>query len=429
MGNKNSTEMSKEFNYKCIPKIEVAYAEVNGHRNAMEDRIIDTHIFENWYMYGVLDGHGGSECVEDIQINLPLFFKKAFQKYNGMPQDDVLINTCIDFDISHCSDYISGSTASIIFINIYTNELVSLNIGDSSTFCYSNDKLLFEAEEHKPDNINEHERIIKSGNFVSSGRINKMLAVSRAFGDCDYKLGCKIDMTHEEYMKYPVIAVPTIIRHIIPNKSHIFITCDGVYESNVCSKSSLYNMIVKREIQNDKLRHEKLCKKICEALDIVVDNGSQDNVSIIYINYDIDLIDNMGYSKLYPGIMCKSIDKNIASDKIKQDIRKSYIKNDFTIELYKELRIKNLKNLLLDLAKHNCNITEMSEITNIPTNIINLIDYYGYVECLASLGRIYNIITEINDIENIICLSNIDNKPQIIDEKNISTNNLENNLE
>lgn len=44
------------------------------------------------------------------------------------------------------------------------------------------------SEDHKPDNKDEKERIRSAGGFVSEGRVNGNLNLSRALGDLEYKV-------------------------------------------------------------------------------------------------------------------------------------------------------------------------------------------------------------------------------------------------
>lgn len=43
------------------------------------------------------------------------------------------------------------------------------------------------SEDHKPDNEIEKTRIAKAGGYVSDGRVNDNLNLSRAIGDIEYK--------------------------------------------------------------------------------------------------------------------------------------------------------------------------------------------------------------------------------------------------
>jgi protein phosphatase 1G len=59
--------------------------------------------------------------------------------------------------------------------------------------------------DHKPDNPDEKKRIEKAGGFVSDGRVNGNLNLSRALGDLEYKRDDKLK-SHEQL----IIAVPDV---------------------------------------------------------------------------------------------------------------------------------------------------------------------------------------------------------------------------
>lgn len=62
------------------------------------------------------------------------------------------------------------------------------NAGDSRCVLSTLDNTVIAlSEDHKPDNANEKKRIEEAGGFVSEGRINGNLNLSRAFGDLEMK--------------------------------------------------------------------------------------------------------------------------------------------------------------------------------------------------------------------------------------------------
>jgi len=56
------------------------------------------------------------------------------------------------------------------------------------------------SEDHKPSREDEAKRIRDSGGFVINNRVMGELAVSRAFGDCEFKKGIQ-SIAQEEGMK------------------------------------------------------------------------------------------------------------------------------------------------------------------------------------------------------------------------------------
>ncbi len=81
------------------------------------------------------------------------------------------------------------------------------------------------SRDHKPDDKNEKQRILKAGGQVDDGRINGNLNLSRAIGDLDYK-NCK-NLPPEEQM---ITANPEITKIKNEGIEFILMGCDGIWQ-------------------------------------------------------------------------------------------------------------------------------------------------------------------------------------------------------
>ena len=78
-----------------------------------------------------------------------------------------------------------GSTANVVLV---TEKFYYIaNTGDSRSVLCRNGYTIGLSRDHKPENPLELKRIKKANGFVSLGRVNEILSVSRAFGDFDMK--------------------------------------------------------------------------------------------------------------------------------------------------------------------------------------------------------------------------------------------------
>ena len=59
------------------------------------------------------------------------------------------------------------------------------HVGDSRAVLSSAGKAVHLTCDHVPDSESEQTRIVAAGGSVVEGRLNDLLSVSRAFGDCD----------------------------------------------------------------------------------------------------------------------------------------------------------------------------------------------------------------------------------------------------
>lgn len=79
----------------------------------------------------------------------------------------------------------AGCTATVILVT--KTEIICANAGDSRTVLARQNRAKDMSVDHKPDLEEERSRITRSGGFVDDGRVNGMLALSRALGDFEYK--------------------------------------------------------------------------------------------------------------------------------------------------------------------------------------------------------------------------------------------------
>ena len=83
-------------------------------------------------------------------------------------------------------DSYAGCTANVCIIA--NNKLYCANAGDSrSVLGMSNDSAFPMSIDHKPDDDIEKKRIMDAGGYVTEGRVNGNLNLSRALGDMEYK--------------------------------------------------------------------------------------------------------------------------------------------------------------------------------------------------------------------------------------------------
>lgn len=97
----------------------------------------------------------------------------------------------------------AGCTANVALL--HKNTLYVANAGDSRTILGRGSEPYFLSKDHKPDLVEEKNRIEKAGGFVSDGRVNGNLNLSRALGDLEYKQDKKLKP--EEQL---IIALPEV---------------------------------------------------------------------------------------------------------------------------------------------------------------------------------------------------------------------------
>jgi hypothetical protein len=177
--------------------IDLMFAEacMQGWRSHMEDAHtmnVEVPGMPQHGIFAIFDGHAGRlaahhsartlvhSIVEEVNINQSLAeiregLRRAFIKH-----DNILFNTP-EIIRDH-----SGTTCTLVFAT--PTHYIFTNLGDSRAVLARGTKVVFATKDHKPSNPVERNRIKAAGGFVLNDRVDGGLAVSRAFGDFDYKV-------------------------------------------------------------------------------------------------------------------------------------------------------------------------------------------------------------------------------------------------
>eukprot|EP00250_Pteridium_aquilinum_P027335 c346_g1_i1 orf=322-1185(-) len=175
-------------------KCSYGYASLRGKRSTMEDcyEARFAQVEESTIgLFGVFDGHGGSQAAEYVRKNL-------FQNLIKHPKlitdtKDAIVESYQQTDteflqVENSKENDAGSTASTAIL--VGNRLLVANVGDSRAVVCRAGTAYALSDDHKPNRKDERQRIEKAGGAViwaGTWRVGGILAVSRAFGDRSLK--------------------------------------------------------------------------------------------------------------------------------------------------------------------------------------------------------------------------------------------------
>lgn len=227
--------------------------------------------------YAVFDGHGGPKQMSPYHIahraenHLHHYLANALRGINLNNVEAVkavIINTFLFFDAEHHKNmFYFGCTCTILLIDDELGVVYQINLGDSKSIIFNDKGILSETVDHDPSTPSETDRIRRSGGHVYEGRITSpygSLAVSRAFGDYEYKIS-------------GVSAVPDIIISRKVPGSRALITSDAPFERNKHTSKTLvyFTHQVEQNISD--------IQTIAETLVEAVAQYSTDDTTVIYV--------------------------------------------------------------------------------------------------------------------------------------------------
>lgn len=270
-----------------------------GYRATMEDEelVLQDLATSNWRhcsYFAIYDGHGGRECVSFIRQRLHVNFVAALHAKGGLDKStqvhhDIYDSLMYGFQEtdrqflsmaeSKTQGYSGGSGCVAVVACVVGSWVWCANAGDSRALLCRDGQAVQLSMDHKPDRSDEMERIAAAGGFVSFRRVLGRLAVSRAFGDEEYKL-----MPEQSASKPLVICDPEIrVARLMPQDEFLFLACDGLFD--VFSSQEAVDFIRARLASmavNEQDPHRAVQDIVHEAIH---ERRSRDNVTALLVTF------------------------------------------------------------------------------------------------------------------------------------------------
>jgi protein phosphatase 2C family protein 2/3 len=226
----------------------------------------------NFSLFAVYDGHGGAMCSTFLAEHTADVLIRHLSATRGANVGKSLADAIAELDESclKSAEDGSGSTGVILLIDRDRSELWVANIGDSRCVLLSSGGVTQLSIEHKPSEPTERARIEAATGWVAFGRVMGILAVSRSFGDRDFK-------SHSAEL---IISTPSIThRRLTARDEHIILACDGLWD--VFSNDEIYRFV---QIANEAFPDLTLDQLATDIVtDAIQNRHSRDNVSAILL--------------------------------------------------------------------------------------------------------------------------------------------------
>mmetsp|Transcript_6914 Transcript_6914/g.8434 ORF Transcript_6914/g.8434 Transcript_6914/m.8434 type:complete len:440 (+) Transcript_6914:114-1433(+) len=273
-------------------RIEASKYGMKGCRKHMQDAsslclgfVLDGHDKPGpWSFAGVYDGHGGTSVSFYLKQTLHrVIQQEIINAETGTPMEKIFERSFLKIDRKLCAEHSRcGSCAIVCLIHHPTQELWIANVGDSRAVLSRGGRAVSLSTIQKPTNPVESARIKRAGGFIFRGRVNGELAVSRAFGDGQFK---------EDGGE--TVSVRPEVRHLRLSSSdeYLILGCDGLFD--VMSDESVVGFV------SSKLEKAASVKGVGVALveHAVNKLRSRDNVSVVVLRF----VRNFNVSEGFPG--------------------------------------------------------------------------------------------------------------------------------
>jgi protein phosphatase 1G len=147
----------------------------------------------------------------------------------------------------------AGCTAVVAVIA--KDKLIVANAGDSRCVFSRKGRAVAMSRDHKPQDLDESDRIHKAGGFVTDGRVNGSLNLSRAIGDMEYKQRKDLDPKEHAVTCYPELYSCGLHK----DDEFVILACDGIWD--VLTNQEAVDFVRQRI---GKMTLQKICEDICD---------------------------------------------------------------------------------------------------------------------------------------------------------------------
>ncbi|KAF4735892.1 hypothetical protein FOZ63_032923, partial [Perkinsus olseni] len=163
-----------------------------------------------------------------------------------------------------------------VTVLIMGRAIICANTGDARAVLSRNGRAINLSSDQRPSREDEFKRIREAGGFVFFGRVLGRLAVSRAFGDLEYKTGLPADQTPL------VISEPEIHAEFIQDGDEfIVIACDGLFD--VLSSQEVVDFVRSRLLHMPKGEQDPAVVAQELVSDAIMEKNSRDNVTCLIV--------------------------------------------------------------------------------------------------------------------------------------------------
>ena len=212
----------------------------------------------------------------------------------GMLEYEVLVDTCLQMDSDIVGgmipgEPISGSTGIMVLVKalpargsvVPVPVLFCANVGDSRAVLSRGGRKVDLSFDHKVTRPDERARIEAAGGTIIKDRLHGVLAVSRAFGDAEHKIGLGSECWGVEFTADPLSAVPEVTHEpLTVEDEFVVLACDGVWD--VMTSQQVVNFV-----RHHLLEHRDAGVAARALVDKAIALGSIDNVSVQVVVFQL----------------------------------------------------------------------------------------------------------------------------------------------